>query len=134
MLQALGYGSLRDAEGNQPFVVGFLLDTMNRLPPPVRKVLAVGIMQGWGMDVEPDSDNKGITVETVKRSGTVHQELKNEIVRRKIDLLVVGELAGVRSRRDEFYDESERALRTVPCTVIVVKDEDRVWSLFEATE
>jgi len=66
-LQALGYGALQDADGNQPFVVGFLLDTMNRLPPPVRKVLAVGIMQGWGMVVEPDEDNKGITVRNVPR-------------------------------------------------------------------
>lgn len=78
------------------------------------------------------AERKGVDVEFVKRSGTVHQEIRNEVMKRKIDTLVIGELAGVRSRRDEFYDEAERALRTVPCTVIVVKDDDRVWSLFEA--
>ena len=78
------------------------------------------------------AEQKGVPLEVVKRSGTVHQEIRAEVLRRKVDTLVLGELGGVRSRRDEFYDESERALRSVPCTVIVVKDEDRVWSLFEA--
>lgn len=76
------------------------------------------------------ADRKGVKLETVKSSGTVHQEVRNEVAKRKVDLLVLGELAGVRSRRDEFYDEAERALRSVPCSVLVVKDEERVWELF----
>jgi len=97
----------------------------------------------YHLDLEADAERylshvrelagrKGVAVETVKKSGTVHQEVRNEVGKRKVDLLVLGELGGVRSRRDEFYDESERALRTVPCSVLVVKDEDRVWSLFES--
>ncbi len=78
------------------------------------------------------AEAKGVPLETLKRSGTVHQEVRNEIVKRKVDLLVLGELAGVRSRRDEFYDEAERALRSVPCCVMVVKDDDRVFGLFES--
>jgi nucleotide-binding universal stress UspA family protein len=78
------------------------------------------------------AEGKGVLVETLKTSGTVHQEVRNEIVKRKVDLLVLGELAGVRSRRDEFYDEAERALRSVPCSVMVVKDDDRVFGLFES--
>jgi nucleotide-binding universal stress UspA family protein len=80
------------------------------------------------------AERKGVAVQTVKKSGTVHQEVRNEVAARKIDLLVLGELAGVRSRRDEFYDEAERALRSVPCAVLVVKDEDRVWELYGAAE
>jgi len=79
------------------------------------------------------AEKAGVEVETVKSSGTVHLEVRSEIAKRKIDLLVLGELGGVRSRRDEFYDEAERALRTAPCAVLVVKDEDRVWGLFEGS-
>ena len=35
-----------------PFVAGFLLDIINRLPDEIRKVIAVGVMQGWGTKVE----------------------------------------------------------------------------------
>jgi nucleotide-binding universal stress UspA family protein len=97
----------------------------------------------YRLDLEADAERylnhvrelaarKGVLVETFKASGTVHQEVRNQVVARKADLLVLGELAGVRSRRDEFYDEAERALRSVPCSVLVVKDEDRVWSMFDA--
>lgn len=95
----------------------------------------------YNLDLQADADRylshvrelaerKGVRLETVKSSGTVHQEVRNEVAKRKVDLLVLGELAGVRSRRDEFYDEAERALRSVPCSVLVVKDEERVWELF----
>jgi nucleotide-binding universal stress UspA family protein len=75
---------------------------------------------------------KGLVVQTASASGTVHQEIKNCVLANKIDLLVMGELSSVRSRRDELYDESDRALRTVPCSVLVVKDEERVAALYDA--
>ena len=49
-----------------------------------------------------------------------------------VDLLVIGELSRIRSRRDEFFDETERAMRAVPCSVLIVKDEDRVWEMYES--
>jgi nucleotide-binding universal stress UspA family protein len=49
-----------------------------------------------------------------------------------VDLLVIGELSRIRSRRDEFYDETERAMRSVPCSVLIVKDEDAVYDMYEA--
>jgi nucleotide-binding universal stress UspA family protein len=76
---------------------------------------------------------KGVTVETLCARGSIHQEIKRIVVDRKVDLLVVGELSRIQSRRDEFYNEAERALRTVACSVLVVKDEDRVWQLFGGT-
>jgi nucleotide-binding universal stress UspA family protein len=75
---------------------------------------------------------KGLVVQTASANGTVHQEIKNCVLANKIDLLVMGELSSVRSRRDELYDEADRALRTVPCSVLVVKDEERVTALYDA--
>jgi nucleotide-binding universal stress UspA family protein len=75
---------------------------------------------------------KGLMVQISSVSGTVHQEIKNCVLANKIDLLVMGELSNVRSRRDELYDEADRALRTVPCSVLVVKDEERVAALYDA--
>jgi nucleotide-binding universal stress UspA family protein len=75
--------------------------------------------------------SKGVAAETLRENGSVHVKLKEMVREYEIDLLVVGELSRIRSRRDEFLNESERALRTVPCSVLVVKDTDRVWELFE---
>ena len=75
---------------------------------------------------------KGLAIETISTSGTVQVVIKNKIREHGIDLLVIGELSHVRSRRDEFYNEAERAMRNVPCSVLIVKDEDRVWELFES--
>jgi hypothetical protein len=38
----------------------------------------------------------------------------------------------VRSRRDELYDEADRAMRSVTCSVLVVKDEERVLQLYDS--
>ena len=75
---------------------------------------------------------KGLAVQTASASGTVHQEIKAYVLANRIDLLVMGELSSVRSRRDELYDEADRALRTVPCSVLVVKDDERVAALYDA--
>lgn len=75
---------------------------------------------------------KGLAIETISTSGSVHLEIKNKIIEHEIDLLIIGELSHIRSRRDGFYNETERAMRGVPCSVLIVKDEDRVWELFES--
>lgn len=75
---------------------------------------------------------KGIHVETKSVTGRVHREIVREVKEGSIDLLVIGELSRIKSRRDEFYDETERAMRSVPCSVLIVKNEDRVWELFES--
>ena len=48
----------------------------------------------------------------------------------EIDMLVVGELSKIKSRRDELYNETERVVRSVPCSVLIVKDEDRVSDIY----
>jgi nucleotide-binding universal stress UspA family protein len=74
---------------------------------------------------------KGLSVEAVSVSGAVQQEIKKYVQENEIDLLIIGELSHVRSRRDEFYNEAERAMRSVSCSVLIVKDEDRVWELYD---
>ena len=75
---------------------------------------------------------KGLSIIARRSKGNVHKEIVNAIKEEDIDLLVIGELSRIRSRRDEFYDEAERAMRTVPCSVLIVKDEDRVWEMYES--
>ena len=75
---------------------------------------------------------KGITIEPVRRKGSIHQEILATIRENGVDLLVIGELSRIRSRRDELYNDTERAMRQVNCSVLIVKDEDRVNDLFES--
>jgi len=74
---------------------------------------------------------KGLVINILSTSGTIHQVIKTIISEQDIDLLVIGELSRIRSRRDELYNEAERAMRNVACSVLIVKDEDRVWDMFE---
>lgn len=74
---------------------------------------------------------KGIDIKLVNESGSVSSVIKNYVKEHKIDLLVIGELSRIQSRRDQFYDETERAMRSVPCSVLIVKDEDRVWEMYD---
>ncbi len=93
-------------------------------------------------DIEVDADkylqhvrvlglSHGVDIDTIKTNGSVHQEIKRIALEHDIDLLIVGKLSQIRSRRDEMYDEAERAMRSVGCSVLIVKDEERVWDLFE---
>jgi nucleotide-binding universal stress UspA family protein len=75
---------------------------------------------------------KGVSITRKRSSGNIHQEIVNAVNEGKVDLLVIGELSRIRSRRDEFYDESERTMRSVTCSVLIVKDEDRVWEMYES--
>ena len=75
---------------------------------------------------------KGVSIVKKQSRGSVYQEIVNIVNEEKIDLLIVGELSRIRSRRDEFYDETERAVRMVNCSVLIVKDEDRVWEMYES--
>ncbi|MBN1309506.1 MAG: universal stress protein [Chitinispirillaceae bacterium] len=74
---------------------------------------------------------KGVPVDTLCAKGSVHQEITAMIKERSIDLLVIGELSRMHSRRDELYDDTERAMRLSSCSVLIVKDGDRVSGLFD---
>ncbi len=105
------------------------------------RIFLAAEQQEYEHDLEADAERylnhvrelahrKGVAIEIISTRGTVHQEIKRVVAQKRIDLLVIGELSHIRSRRDEFYNEAERAMRTVPCAVLIVKDEDRVWDLF----
>jgi nucleotide-binding universal stress UspA family protein len=94
-------------------------------------------------DMEADSERylnyvrdlatkKGVSIIKKQSRGSVHKEIANIVDEEQIDLLIVGELSRIRSRRDEFYDETERAIRMVSCSVLIVKDEDKVWEMYES--
>ncbi|HPC94722.1 MAG TPA: universal stress protein [Sedimentisphaerales bacterium] len=71
---------------------------------------------------------KGVSVIRRSRRGSVHKEIVNLVDEENVDLLVIGELARIRSR----YDETERAMRMVSCSVLIAKDEERVWQMYES--
>lgn len=75
---------------------------------------------------------KGVTITKKLSSGSVNKEIVDSVRAEEVDLLVVGELSHIRSRRDEFYDETERAMRSAPCSVLIVKDPDLVAELYES--
>ena len=75
---------------------------------------------------------KGVLIVKKLRKGSVNKEIVSAVNEADVDLLVIGELSRIRSRRDEFYDESERAMRAVTCSVLIVKDEDRVWEMYQS--
>ena len=77
---------------------------------------------------------KGVPVAAEKASGAVHVEIKAKVAALGIDLLVLGEISQIRSRRDELYNETERAMRTAQCPVLVAKGEDKIWDLYESLE
>lgn len=75
---------------------------------------------------------KGVTIIKNSARGSVHTEIANAVNEGSIDLLIIGELARIRSRRDELYDETERAMRVVPCSVLIVKDEEKVQEMYQS--
>ena len=75
---------------------------------------------------------KGVSIIKKRSRGNVHKEIADSIEADEVDLLVIGELSRIRSRRDEFFDETERAMRAVSCSVLIVKDQDRVWEMYES--
>ena len=77
---------------------------------------------------------KGVAITTDKTSGAVNVEIKTKMTEFGIDLLVIGDIPQIRSRRDELYNETERAMRTVQFPVLIAKGEDRIWDLYEALE
>jgi nucleotide-binding universal stress UspA family protein len=75
---------------------------------------------------------KGQAVELYQKNGAINSEIKHLVEDLDVDLLIIGELSKIQSRRDEFYNDVERAMRSVPCSVLIAKDEDLVWSLYES--
>ncbi len=77
------------------------------------------------------AEQKNVEMETVSFEGTVHSEVVKLLKERKADLLVVGGVTQIRSRREELSSETDRMMRSCPCPVLVVKDDD-LWQEFDS--
>ena len=75
---------------------------------------------------------KGVEIETIKSSGSVHAEVTKYLLENRVDLLVLGGISQIHSRRDEFLSETDRVMRTAQCPVLVVRDNDNIWDMFES--
>lgn len=76
------------------------------------------------------AEQKDVPIKTKSLSGTIHREIKLEVKENDYDLLVLGGISSIRSRRDEFFNETDRAMRSVSCPVLIIKDDS--WDVFES--
>jgi nucleotide-binding universal stress UspA family protein len=106
------------------------------------RIFLASEQEDYTRDIEKDAERylnhvknlalqKGVMIRAVKKRGTPFLEIKAEIEAWGVDLFVIGEISKIRSRRDEFFNETERAMRNVHCSVLVVKDEEHVWKMYE---
>jgi nucleotide-binding universal stress UspA family protein len=77
---------------------------------------------------------KGVPIKTEIVKGVVNKEVVQKVDELGIDLLVMGELEQLLSRTDSFHDEGELIFRKASCTILVVKDPNRVESIYNAIE
>ena len=77
---------------------------------------------------------KGVEIKTELIKGVVNREVINKVDEWRVDLLVMGELEPVLSRTDTYHDESELIFRKAKCSVLVVKDPDKVERIYNAIE
>ena len=81
--------------------------------------------------VEKMAQQKSVAVSLYEQSGSVQSLIRDFIRENGVDLLVTGKISQIRSRRDELNNETERIIRNVSCSVLMVKDEERVWEMFD---
>jgi nucleotide-binding universal stress UspA family protein len=75
--------------------------------------------------------SKGLVIQTQIVHGNPHHEIEREIKDGNFDLLILGEVTRIISRRHELLNDAERAMRTVNCSVLIIKNEERVSQLFD---
>jgi nucleotide-binding universal stress UspA family protein len=76
------------------------------------------------------AESKQVACQGVLLKGVVHDEVVSKAKTIEADLLVMGELKEVVSRKEIFYDEGERIFRESPCPVVVVKDAEKAEELY----
>ncbi len=75
--------------------------------------------------------SKDSEINAVSIEGSPHHVILDYIKNNDIDLLVLGAINVIRSRREELTSENDRMLRTSPCPVLVIRDENDIWAEFE---
>lgn len=74
---------------------------------------------------------KEVEIECLVEEGSAHRVVREYIKKNDVDLLLLGGISGIRSRRDELNSETDRMLRTVSCPVLVIRDDEDIWQEFE---
>ena len=77
------------------------------------------------------AENKCVECACLLLRGTIHDEVVNKTRELEADMLVMGELKELLSRKEIFYDEGERIFREAPCPVVVVKNPTEVERLYK---
>lgn len=82
--------------------------------------------------VKKMATSKNVEIETILKEGTPHIEIKDLTESIKPDVLVIGsENHKIKSLREELVTEKEHAARIVRCNVILIKDVDKIETMFE---
>ena len=74
---------------------------------------------------------KEVEIDCIVEEGSAHRIVRNYIKENDVDLLIIGGISGIRSRRDELNSETDRMLRTSSCPVMVIRDDEDIWQEFE---
>lgn len=74
---------------------------------------------------------KELDIVSLAVEGSPHQEVLNYVRDNNIDILLMGSVNAIKSRRDELTSENDRILRTVQSPVLVVRDNIDLWETFE---
>lgn len=72
------------------------------------------------------AESKGVDFQGLVRIGIVNEEIVKEAKELQTDLLVIGQLKEIVSRKEIYYDEGERILRDVHCPVVIIKNTEEV--------
>jgi nucleotide-binding universal stress UspA family protein len=77
------------------------------------------------------AESKGVAFTGLVLKGVVHQEVVNKAKELKADLLVIGQLKEILSRKEIYIEEGERIFREAHCPVLVVKNPDIVEQMYK---
>lgn len=81
--------------------------------------------------IEKLAAGKDLPVKTEIVEGSPSAEVLRYAKENHIDLLVLGSVNMIRSRREELTSETDRMLRTSSCPVLVCRDDEDIWRMFE---
>ena len=76
------------------------------------------------------AESKGVEFEGLLLRGTVHTEVAGKVREIGADMLVMGELKELMSRKEIYHEEGERIFRDAGCPVVVVKNPAMVEQLY----
>lgn len=77
------------------------------------------------------AESKGVIFEGIVLKGVVHREITSTAKELNADLLVMGPLKEILSRKEIYVEEGERIFREINCPVVVAKNNDIIEQLYK---